>query len=127
MKRVKCTFCGSTENLQKHHVVPLSQGGEDSFLNRIWVCKPCHKNVHKHGVGLTRKEIKIDKGVRTVLKVGGSLAITLPADYIKKYNIKAGDKIEITYNRIFLGEPLKTEFLKEKFLEKLTEVKTTHQ
>ena len=50
-----CVICGSTENLQKHHVLPLSRGGEDSFLNRVWICIDCHFKIHNCGVGTPRK------------------------------------------------------------------------
>ena len=42
----ECKLCGSRENLQQHHVVPLSRGGDPGFQNRIWVCKECHAKLH---------------------------------------------------------------------------------
>lgn len=73
---------------------------------------------------MTKHQI-LSKDVRKVIPVGGSLAITLPADYVKAHNIKPGDKIELTYNEVFLGEPIRMKLLKEK--EKLTKAKENHE
>jgi antitoxin component of MazEF toxin-antitoxin module len=73
------------------------------------------------------KHNKVGKHIRKVIPAGGSLAITLPADYVKAHDIKAGDKIELTYNDVFLGKPIKLEVLSEKLTEierALEEVKT---
>lgn len=44
----ECASCGSTENLQLHH---LSYNPEVKVL----LCVECHKKVHKHGVGKGKK------------------------------------------------------------------------
>ena len=46
MAKMNCKHCGSTKNLQRHHITPRSQGGENSFMNRIIVCKKCHASFH---------------------------------------------------------------------------------
>jgi len=56
----------------------------------------------------------VGKDVRKVIPVGGSLAITLPSEYVKTHNIKSGDRIELEYNEVFLGKPVKTEDLHQK-------------
>lgn len=63
------------------------------------------------------KKEELSKAIRKVIPVGGSLAITLPADYVKIHKIKSGDKVELAYNRIFLGEPIKGELIREKLLK----------
>jgi len=52
-----CHFClrknahlGDCEQLEVHHVIPVSDGGEDIPSN-IWVvCTPCHKEIHHRRV-----------------------------------------------------------------------------
>lgn len=58
-KEMKCQLCDSAENLQEHHVIPISHGGENSFMNRITVCVECHKKIHgrKH-VGKPKHKLR---------------------------------------------------------------------
>ncbi len=37
-----------TENLEKHHLVFVSEGGDSTFENLILVCPTCHARVHAH-------------------------------------------------------------------------------
>jgi len=41
----KCGICGSREQLEIHHLVPLSRGGRPDIKNCILLCKECHKQV----------------------------------------------------------------------------------
>ena len=45
-----CQDCGSTENLEVHHLLPISQGGKNTLNNLKTVCHDCHvknyKDVH---------------------------------------------------------------------------------
>lgn len=46
MDEQHCMICGTTLNLQKHHIHPVSLGGdEDGTL--VTLCGNCHSNVHK--------------------------------------------------------------------------------
>jgi 5-methylcytosine-specific restriction endonuclease McrA len=41
-----CLKCGEQKEetqLQLHHIIPISQGGEDKYYNVILLCKTCHK------------------------------------------------------------------------------------
>jgi hypothetical protein len=39
-----CQICGGCKtNLHAHHIIPLSEGGEDSLNNLITVCEDCHR------------------------------------------------------------------------------------
>jgi len=40
----ECLRCGSTENLEVHHIVPHSQGGEDKVQNLATLCHDCHND-----------------------------------------------------------------------------------
>lgn len=46
----KCTICGSTENLNAHHIVPVSIDRSKMYdvENGICLCKNCHDFVHKY-------------------------------------------------------------------------------
>lgn len=38
----KCDKCGSTDDLELDHIVPLSQGGDDTIENLQVLCSACH-------------------------------------------------------------------------------------
>ncbi len=40
-----CVVCGSTENLEQHHVIPRSQGGGEEG-NLVMLCRECHRKRH---------------------------------------------------------------------------------
>ena len=43
----RCAACGAQENLEAHHILPLSWGGETVAENINTLCAPCHKREHK--------------------------------------------------------------------------------
>jgi len=42
-----CQDCGSKENLEVHHVLPISQGGINELSNLKLVCHDCHLENYK--------------------------------------------------------------------------------
>jgi 5-methylcytosine-specific restriction endonuclease McrA len=46
----RCQNCGCLENLEVHHKLLRSQGGDDSELNLITLCRPCHSKEHDRSV-----------------------------------------------------------------------------
>lgn len=42
----KCCNCGTTENLNIHHIVPKKRGGTDELNNLVLVCTKCHQGIH---------------------------------------------------------------------------------
>ena len=49
LKQVKgeqCCNCGDTADLQFHHVVPISLGGQDVITNIVPLCGKCHRLIH---------------------------------------------------------------------------------
>ena len=44
----KCGNCGSTTNIDVHHIVPLSQGGTHELGNLRTLCHDCHKKIHPY-------------------------------------------------------------------------------
>ena len=47
-KPLICGCCGNKQELELHHIVPLELGGTDDFYNLIYLCKDCHKRMHKN-------------------------------------------------------------------------------
>lgn len=45
-KGVKCCNCQSVEDIQYHHIVPMSSGGFDIISNIAPLCTKCHALVH---------------------------------------------------------------------------------
>ena len=41
----QCAFCGSKDNLEEHHMIPLFMGGNNDERNLIYLCADCHKEV----------------------------------------------------------------------------------
>ena len=50
MSKEKPKFCKicelETAELDEHHLIPLSQGGNSSKKNKIFICKDCHYKLH---------------------------------------------------------------------------------
>ena len=42
----ECVNCGSNENIEYHHIVPLCVGGTNKLTNIVPVCIRCHKAIH---------------------------------------------------------------------------------
>lgn len=41
-----CGCCGSKEQLELHHIVPLELGGNNEFYNLLYLCRGCHQKIH---------------------------------------------------------------------------------
>ena len=42
-----CEKCGKEDELEVHHIIPLVEGGSDTFENFVALCSDCHKLFHK--------------------------------------------------------------------------------
>lgn len=42
-----CLYCGSSDMLNIHHIIPLSKGGVHKMSNLELVCRKCHHEIHK--------------------------------------------------------------------------------
>lgn len=58
-----CANCGSKENIEYHHIVPLFLGGRDVQSNIVPLCYKCHKAAH-HGRHLSEYRDPRNKGGR---------------------------------------------------------------
>jgi antitoxin component of MazEF toxin-antitoxin module len=61
--------------------------------------------------------MRVEKDVRKVFKIGDSLAITLPPEFIKEHGIKVGDKLEVIFNSFLTAKPMKKEELEKEMKE----------
>ena len=52
MKQDKCAVCGTTKNLENHHIIPKEDGGTDDETNFLTLCAKHHAAMH--GLELTR-------------------------------------------------------------------------
>ncbi len=52
----KCELCGSSRNLEAHHIIPVTLGGTDEKENILCVCKKCHALLTPSGL-LTKMKI----------------------------------------------------------------------
>jgi len=43
---VRCVSCGSSENIEWHHSIPIEVGGQDTFRNLVPACHSCHVAAH---------------------------------------------------------------------------------
>lgn len=57
----ECVNCGEEENLQLHHIVPLSLGGTNYYKNICGICEDCHSKIHDNN-GLRNQSMMIRKG-----------------------------------------------------------------
>lgn len=58
-----CKFCSSKENLEAHHIIPVSinENSVASLSNGITLCKECHKSIR-------RKELSVANYCRNILR-----------------------------------------------------------
>lgn len=60
-----CANCGSSQEIEYHHIVPLSNGGTNRVSNYVALCSVCHLKAHGklkyRNVWSCENEIKIDK------------------------------------------------------------------
>jgi 5-methylcytosine-specific restriction endonuclease McrA len=43
-----CRKCGSSVNLEVHHIIPLSRNGSNNRSNLMTLCSKCHARQHTH-------------------------------------------------------------------------------
>ena len=49
-----CSACGSTENIEEHHFIPVKVGGRNQQYNRGYFCKNCHAKLSKEWQKITK-------------------------------------------------------------------------
>jgi 5-methylcytosine-specific restriction endonuclease McrA len=64
-----CARCGSTVDLEAHHIVPLASGGTNELSNLLTLCHDCHRAQHR---GKPRKHDP-SRTIQEALLIGGQL------------------------------------------------------
>ena len=41
-----CATCGTIENIELHHIIPLTAGGTNDYFNLVYMCHDCHMKLH---------------------------------------------------------------------------------
>lgn len=70
-----CVLCGSTERLQRHHIIPRPKGGTDTPRNQIALCRECHRKLHAGEAWLDRKGRTFARLAHTALGKAHLLAL----------------------------------------------------
>lgn len=47
----ECIHCSFRTDLELHHIVPRSQGGDDVIQNLVPLCQQCHRVLEDHATG----------------------------------------------------------------------------
>ncbi|MED2706605.1 HNH endonuclease signature motif containing protein [Bacillus toyonensis] len=77
----ECANCSSREDLQIHHIVPLSIGGTNKLTNLALVCGECHAKIHGKKSNMLRlSRIAIEKAKAKGVKFGAERQL------VKEYN-----------------------------------------
>lgn len=53
-----CRHCNNSHNLDPHHVIYRSAGGEDMACNLITLCRKCHDDIHGGRIKLEIVEVQ---------------------------------------------------------------------
>lgn len=64
---------------------------------------------------MAKKNIVYGKDVRRALKMGNSIGVTFPPEFVEAYNIQPGDLLEMLYNQELHMRVVRPEEIKEYF------------
>ena len=106
----KCCSCGSSDNIEYHHVVPLSLGGQDVITNIYPVCSSCHSLIHFGHAGNIAHAEATRMGMLAACERGVKLGRKPGTKVVTKKSIRA-KKIIINESMDFLGNKTDSEVL----------------
>lgn len=55
----ECAVCGSKENLEIHHIVPISKGGTNEIENLAILCRKCNHKIRDNIVPIVEKQFRV--------------------------------------------------------------------
>jgi len=73
-----CTQCGSKNDLEVHHQIPIAAGGTNAEDNLVTLCHACHVAIHaeeRKGIAEVRRKEKAEAAVRDILERHGGKTI----------------------------------------------------
>jgi len=106
-----CCNCGSTDNIEYHHVVPLSFGGRDVASNIYAVCSDCHALIHFGNHNDISHSEATKRGIE-LAKQNGYKPGRKPGVSIDTKKAKAAKKIIVQESLDFFGDKNDVEVLK---------------
>ncbi|MBU2100420.1 AbrB/MazE/SpoVT family DNA-binding domain-containing protein [Candidatus Micrarchaeota archaeon] len=94
-KELECGFCGGKTEL-KCESLELLNGKVVLKQQPYYKCKKCKKEfVSSEQMKETEKQINTFYVSRPIVSTGRSLAITIPTDLAKFYDLKKGEKVQL--------------------------------
>ena len=62
-----CAICGN-DGEEIHHIIPKSEGGNDTADNLVLLCHECHRKIHEHEPIMIHGTPFKDESIRIYLK-----------------------------------------------------------
>ena len=100
MKLNFCALCGSTDNIEHHHVLPKSLGGSNDADNLLTLCSTHHVQLHNLSPGRINHRGLIRAAKATQKQQGLFLGGLLPYGYTNKF----GKLVENTEEQRIIAE-----------------------
>lgn len=98
-----CVNCGSAEDIEYHHIVPLSLGGNDVLSNICPLCHCCHTKIHHNGeAGISHSTIT-RAGVERARAAGKRIGLPRGTRLTTEKSVYAKDII-LHYSKDFFGK-----------------------
>lgn len=92
---MRCVFCDGKTEL-KHESLNLFDGKLVLKQQPYYKCKKCGEEfVTSQQMRETEKELNAFSMMRPIISTGRSLAVTIPTDLAKFYNLKKGKKVQL--------------------------------
>lgn len=97
-----CVNCGSTEDIEYHHIVPISLGGNDILSNICPLCHCCHAKIHYNGEAGISHSTVTKAGLERARAAGKHLGLQRGTKLITHKSVQAKNII-LHYSKDFLG------------------------
>ena len=106
-----CCNCGETTDLEYHHIVPLSLGGNNILTNYCCLCYRCHSLLH-YGEKKNISHSEATKaGIQTARLNGKQIGLPQGTKLITKKSIEMKDRIK-KMSKDFEGDMTDVEIIK---------------
>ena len=94
-ENARCVFCNGKTKLEQE-TIELLDGKVVLKEQPYYSCKKCKKEfVTSEQMAETEKQINTFCVTRPIVSTGRSLALTIPADLAKFYNLKKGERVQL--------------------------------